>query len=256
MTTTQSITFDFEGKVALVTGASKGIGAAVALLLGRSNATCAVNFLSSEATAKKISDEINSLGGRAIPVKCDVSDPKQVQDMFALIEKELGVVELLVNNAGVRADSLTHSMSLEVWERSMRINLLSTFLVTREALKGMLKKKFGRIVSVSSVAGTVGSFGQSNYAAAKAGLCGFSKSIAVEYGRKNIRANTVIPGIIETDMIKDMKQEVSESLLSQIPVGRFGRPEEVAYPVCFLLSEGANYINGATLHINGGGLRL
>lgn len=242
--------------MALVTGASRGIGAATAILLGRSNAFCVVNYKTNKNLAEDVSEQIIRAGGKALPIRADVTEPGQVREMFRLIEEKAGPVEILVNNAGARVDALSHNMSDEEWEQSLRINLTSVFLVTREALRSMLKRNFGRIVSVSSVAGTVGSYGQSNYSASKAGIVGLMKSIAVEYGRKNIRANTVIPGIIETDMTKDLRKEVLEALISQIPARRLGLAEEVAYPICFLLSEGASYINGATLHINGGGLRL
>ncbi len=239
-----------------MTGGSRGIGSAIAYLLGKSNAVTIVNYKTNKQSAEEVCNLISSNGGKAYAFQCDVTVPEQVETMFGEIGKKFGNIQLLVNCAGARLDALTHSMKADEWEDCIRVNLSSVFYVTKEAIKQMLKIKFGRIVSVSSVAGTVGSFGQSNYSAAKAGIVGLMKSIAVEYARKNIRANTVIPGIIETDMTSNLRDDVVESLKSQIPVRRFGKPEEVAYPVCFLLSEAASYINGATLHINGGGLRL
>jgi len=254
--TEKFLAFDFESRVSLITGASRGIGAEIALLMGRSNSPVVVNYKNQKERAEALCHEIHKLGGKAIAIQADVTAPEDVEKMFRIAKETLGEVQLLVNNAGARFDALTHSMSLEKWEECIRTNLLSVFLVTREALKAMLRNNFGRIVSVSSVAGTVGSFGQSNYSAAKAGISAFMKSVAVEYGRRNIRANTVVPGIIETDMTKDLRADFRESLLEQIPMSRLGKPSEVAYPVCFLLSEGASYINGITLPVNGGGLRL
>jgi len=250
------ISFDFEGRVALVTGASRGIGARIAELLGRSNARVLVNYREHGEEAEQACETIIKAGGEAEAFRADVGDPTEVSALFSHINERWERLELLVNNAGARFDALTHALTDEKWEECQRINLRSVFLVTREALKLMSRARFGRIVSVSSIAGSIGSFGQSNYAAAKAGISAFMKSVALEYGQKNIRANTVVPGIIETDMTADMKGDFRESVLAQIPLRRFGRPEEVAYPICFLLTEAASYINGATIHINGGGLRL
>ncbi|OPX21391.1 MAG: hypothetical protein B1H03_06685 [Planctomycetales bacterium 4484_113] len=250
------ITFDFQGRVALVTGASRGIGARVAELLGRSNARVLINYFEHGEQAEQVAAAIRQAGGEARVFHADVSEPVEVAALFAHLQELWGEMHFLVNNAGARFDAITHSITDEKWEQCQRVNLRSVFLVTREALKMMTSSRFGRIVSVSSIAGTIGSFGQSNYAAAKAGISALMKSIALEYGPKNIRANTVIPGIIETDMTADMKGDFKESVLAQIPLRRFGHPEEVAYPICFLLTEAASYINGATIHINGGGLRL
>jgi len=250
------ISFDFQGRVALVTGASRGIGASVAELLARSNARVIICYREHQDLAEQVCSDIVEAGGEAEVYRADVGEPSEVADLFSHIDERWENLDLLVNNAGARFDAVTHSLTDEKWDEALRVNLRSVFLVTREALKLMSRARFGRIVSVSSIAGSIGSFGQSNYAAAKAGISAFMKSVALEYGQKNIRANTVIPGIIETDMTADMKEDFKEAVLAQIPFRRFGKPEEVAYPICFLLSEAASYINGATMHINGGGLRL
>jgi len=199
---------------------------------------------------------ITNAGGKAEAVKFDVSDPAQVVSAVGAILEREEAISLLVNNAGVRFDGLTHGMSIEAWQHCCRLNLDSAFLVSREVIRPMTKHGGGSIVFVSSIAGSIGSFGQSAYAAAKAGLVALAKSIALEYGAKNVRANTVIPGVILTEMTSNLRECFKESVLAQIPCGRLGEPEEVAPAICFLLSDAASYINGATLHINGGGLRV
>jgi len=248
--------FDFTGGVALVTGASRGIGAETAKMLGAAGARVYVNYLTQGDKADSVVAFIRGVGGSAEAVRFDVSVPDEVSSAIAgILEREEGL-DYLVNNAGVRFDSLTHATSDEMWRNCLRTNLDSAFCVTREVVKPMAKRQMGSIVIVSSIAGSIGSFGQSAYAAAKAGLVGFAKSVALEYGVKGVRINVVIPGIINTEMTENLREEFRKSVLAQIPCSRFGEPEEVAGPICFLLSDAASYINGATLHINGGGLRL
>jgi 3-oxoacyl-[acyl-carrier protein] reductase len=248
--------FDFTGNVALVTGASRGIGAAVAKMLGAGGAKVYINYLTHADEADAVVSAVKSAGGSAEAARFDASSPEEVSSAVADVLKREEGIDLLVNNAGVRFDSLTHSTTDEQWRDCLRINLNSAFCVTREIIKPMARRKKGSIVVVSSIAGSIGSFGQSAYAAAKAGLVGFAKSVALEYGGKGVRINAVIPGIINTEMTKNLREDFRRSVLAQIPCNRFGEPEEVAAPVCFLLSDAASYINGATLHINGGGLRL
>jgi 3-oxoacyl-[acyl-carrier protein] reductase len=248
--------FQFPGHVALVTGASRGIGAATARLLGAGGAKVYVNYLHSAERAEEVVASIRNAGGSAEAVKFDVSNPEQVVAGVGQILEREEAIDLLVNNAGVRFDGLTHGMSIESWQECCRLNLDSAFLVSREVIRPMVKRQGGSIVFVSSIAGSIGSFGQSAYAAAKAGLVALAKSIALEYGAKGIRANTVIPGVIMTDMTQNIREDFKQSVLVQIPCGRLGEPEEVAPAICFLLSDAARYINGATLHINGGGLRV
>lgn len=248
--------FDFTGGIALVTGASRGIGAATARMLGAGGAKVYVNCLKHEDEADSVVAFIRDAGGTAEAIRFDVSVPDEVSSAVSgILEREEGV-DYLVSNAGVRFDSLTHATSDEMWRDCMRIDLDAAFYVTREVIKPMARRQKGSIVIVSSIAGSIGSFGQSAYAAAKAGLVGFAKSVALEYGAKGVRINVVIPGIINTEMTKNLREEFRKSVLAQIPCNRFGEPEEVAGPICFLLSDAASYINGATLHINGGGLRL
>jgi len=248
--------FRFPGQVALVTGGSRGIGAAVARLLGAGGAQVYVNFLRRAEDARRVVADIAGAGSRAQAIQFDAGDPEQVGTAVAQILEEAGSIDLLVNNAGERFDSLAHSTTEEMWRQCQRVNLESVFLVTRSVVKHMARQHHGSIVVVSSIAGSIGSFGQSAYAAAKAGVVAFAKSIALEYGGKGVRINAVIPGIINTEMTANLREDFRSSVLAQIPCGRFGEPEEVAGAVCFLLSDAASYINGATLHINGGGLRL
>ncbi len=248
--------FDFSGGVALVTGASRGIGAEVARMLGAGGAKVYVNYLTHGDEANSVVAAIRDAGSSAEAVQFDVSSPEEVSPAIASIfEREEGI-DYLVNNAGVRFDSLTHATSDKLWRDCMRVDLDAAFYVTRQVVKPMARRQKGSIVIVSSIAGTIGSFGQCAYAAAKAGLVGFAKSVALEYGPKGVRTNVVIPGIINTDMTKNLREDFRKSVLAQIPCNRFGEPEEVAGPICFLLSDAASYINGATLHINGGGSRL
>lgn len=248
--------FDFTGGVALVTGASRGIGAVTARMLGAGGAKVYVNYLTHGSEADSVVAAIRDAGGSAEAVRFDASSPQEVSPAIASIfEREEGI-DYLVNNAGVRYNSLTHATSDKLWQDCLRINLDAAFCVTRQVVKSMARRQKGSIVIVSSIAGSIGSFGQSAYAAAKAGLVGFAKSVALEYGPRGVRTNVVIPGIINTDMTKNLREDFRKSVLAQIPCNRFGEPEEVAGPICFLLSDAASYINGATLHINGGGSRL
>ncbi len=248
--------FEFPSHVALVTGASRGIGAAVARMLGSGGAKVYVNYLSRVEQAEQVVADIVRAGGVAQAVQFDVGDSEQVASAVGRILDAEGAIDLLVNNAGARFDALAHSTSSEMWRDCQRVNLDSVFIVTRDLVRHMAKRQQGSIVVVSSIAGAIGSFGQSAYAAAKAGVVAFAKSVALEYGAKGVRINVVVPGIIDTEMTADLKEDFRQSVLGQIPCRRFGRPEEVASAICFLLSDAASYINGATLHINGGGLRL
>lgn len=241
--------------MALVTGASRGIGAATARLLGASGAKVYVNYLASEERADDVVAGILAAGGHAEKARFDASDPAQVAAGVAAILEREEAIDLLVNNAGVRFDGLTHGMAPETWDECTRMNLDSAFYVTKEVVRPMSKHQHGSIVFVSSIAGSIGSFGQSAYAASKAGVVALAKSVALEYGAKGVRANVVVPGIISTEMTQNLREDFKQSVLAQIPCNRLGLPEEVAPAICFLLSDGASYINGATLHINGGGLR-
>ncbi len=245
-----------EGKVALVTGGSRGIGAATVRLLCREGARVALNFHRSSEAAERLREELRELPGEVHLFPFDVADPDQVKAEVARIGEELGPVELLVNNAGQRVDGLVLRMSDEDWERALRVNLTGAFNVTRAVLRQMAPLRRGAIVNVSSVAGVVGSVGQAGYAAAKGGLIAFTKTLAEEYGPRGIRANAVVPGIIETAMTENLPQELRQRYLAQIPLGRFGKPEEVAEVILFLLSDRASYISGAVISVSGGGVRI
>lgn len=240
------------GRTALVTGGSRGIGRAVAERLAEDGLSVAVNYSSSETSAIEVVEGLRSRGLRAQAFGCDVSDESQVAAMFEEVTEELGPVAVLVNNAGITRDNLLMRMSSEEFDDVIAVNLRSTFLCTKAALRGMMRAKWGRIVSIASVAGITGNAGQANYAASKAGMIGFTKSIAKEYGSRGITANVVAPGFITTDMTDALGGEVRETAMASITVGRFGAPADVAAAVAFLASEEAAYITGQVLPVDGG----
>jgi len=240
------------GKVALVTGASRGIGRAIAIYLAELGASVAINYANNEEKALDVAETIHKAGGRAILVHGDVSRASDVEAMINKIVDEWGTIDILVNNAGINRDSLLMRMKEEDWDRVLDINLKGVYNCTKAVSRIMIKKRQGKIINISSVVGVVGNAGQANYAAAKAGIIGFSKSIAKELAARNIQVNIVAPGFIETDMTNALSDNIKNSLLSQIPIGRYGRPEEVAYIVGFLASDLSNYITGQVIHVDGG----
>ena len=238
-----------QGGSALVTGASRGIGAAIARALASDGWPVGVNYRSDRARADAVVQAIERDGGRAAAVAGDVSDLDAPDAVFGALQEAFGAPVLaLVNNAGVNHDDLAPSLSDEQWSTVLEVNLNAAFRLTRRALKGMLRARAGRIVNISSVAGLRANPGQANYAAAKAGLIAFTKTVAVEVGRRGITANAVAPGLIETDMTTDVPKE----LLAAVPARRMGTPEEVAACVRFLVSAQASYVNGAVLTVDGG----
>ncbi|MCL2146812.1 MAG: 3-oxoacyl-[acyl-carrier-protein] reductase [Synergistaceae bacterium] len=240
-------------KIALVTGAGRGIGKAVAIELSAMGFQVAVNFFNSERAADELCHAISENGGKAAAFKANVGNKLQVTNMFETIEKEMGASPLLiVNNAGITKDNLLMRMKDDEWDSVIQANLNSVYYCTREAIRGMLRAKWGRIINIASVVGLTGSPGQSNYCASKAGIIGFTKSIAREYGGKGITANAVAPGFIETDMTNALKEELKASFLSQIPVGRVGLAVDVAKAVAFFASESSSYITGQILAVDGG----
>ncbi|HEY7564184.1 MAG TPA: 3-oxoacyl-[acyl-carrier-protein] reductase [Acidimicrobiia bacterium] len=239
-------------RVALVTGASRGIGRAIAQTLAAAGRQVAVNYATREDAAREVVEKIQADGGRAIAVGGDVSDQDSVERIFAKVKDELGPVEILVNNAGIKRDNLLLRMSADDFDQVLRVNLRSAFLCTRAAVRGMLRSRWGRIISVSSVAGLVGNAGQANYAASKAGLIGFSKSVAREVGSRGITVNVIAPGFVETEMTEDLAEPARRALKASISIERFGLPEEIAAAVVFLASEEASYLTGQVIAVDGG----
>lgn len=239
-------------RVALVTGGSRGIGRAVALRLASDGHAVAVNYASSVQAAEEVVGAIEASGGTAIAVHADVGDADAVAAMLDEIAEHLGPVDVLVNNAGIARDALLLRMDLEAWDDVIQTNLRSVYLCTKGAMRGMLRRKWGRVISVSSVSGISGNPGQANYAASKAAIIGFSKSVAREVGSRNITVNVVAPGFVETDMTEKLGAEVAEEVIRRVTLGRLGRPEEIAAAVSYLASDDAAYITGQTIVIDGG----
>lgn len=235
-------------KIALVTGATRGIGKAIAQALV-ANGVTVVGTATSEAGANSISEYLGDNGKGLV---LDVSSDESVETVIKQINEEFGAPTVLVNNAGITRDNLMMRMKMDEWDQVINTNLTSVFRVTKACLRGMTKAKFGRIVTISSVVGSMGNAGQANYSAAKAGLEGFSRSLAAEIGSRGITVNCVAPGFIATDMTKDLPEDHKATLVSKVPAARLGEPEEIAAAVAFLASDSAGYITGETLHVNGG----
>ena len=240
-----------EGRVALVTGASRGIGKAVALALAAGGATVIGTATSAEGAAR-ISDMISAAGSKGRGAALDVRDAEQIDKLVAEIEREFGAVAILVNNAGITQDNLMLRMKDADWDNVLDTDLKSVFRLSRAVLRGMMKARTGRIINITSVVGWSGNAGQVNYAAAKAGIAGLTRSLAREIGSRGITVNCVAPGFIETDMTSGLNETQRGELLRQIPLGRLGQPEDVATAVLFLASPEAGYITGSTIQVNGG----
>lgn len=242
---------ELQGQVALVTGASRGIGKAIALMLGGRGATV-VGTATTEAGAQSITDYLRAERLQGGGVRLDVTLESNIESVIADIEKAHGVVTILVNNAGITQDNLAMRMKEAEWDTVIDTNLKSVFRLSKAVLRGMLKARSGRIINITSVVGSSGNPGQINYAAAKAGVAGMTRSLAKEIGSRGITVNCVAPGFIDTDMTRALTEAQRAELLRQIPLGRLGNPEEVAAAVAFLASPHAAYVTGATLHVNGG----
>ncbi len=241
-----------KGRVAVVTGGSRGIGRAIALALAEEGADVAVNYQRNEAMARDVAQAIERTGRASDIYQADVSDPEQVQRMRDAILTRFQRADILVNNAGINRDKSFAKMDDDTWRSVISVNLNGVFYCTKVFLDAMAARGYGRIINISSIVGQMGNFGQANYAAAKAGLLGFTKTLARELAGKGITVNAIAPGFIETEMVAGVPDDVKQKLLAQIPLRRFGKPEEVAKAVVFLCSEDASYITGQVLNVNGG----
>lgn len=240
-----------ENKITLVTGASRGIGQAIALKLGQQGAVV-IGTATTESGTHTINQYLEKAGIKGAGLALNVNDTEQINNTIQIIREKFGEIEILVNNAGITRDNLLIRMKDEEWDEIIETDLKSVFRLSRAVLRAMMKARYGRIINISSVVGSMGNTGQTNYAAAKAGLFGFSKSLAREVGSRNITVNCVAPGFIDTDMTRSLANEHQQNLIQHVPLGRLGRPEEVASAVAFLASSAAGYITGITLHVNGG----
>ena len=239
-------------KVAVVTGASRGIGKAVALELAAKGATVIINYNGSEAGAKGVQEEIEKNGGKAVALQCNVADFQQCEDFIKKIIEQFGKIDILANNAGITKDGLLMRMSEEDFDTVLDVNLKGAFNCMRFVSRQMMKQRSGRIINMSSVVGVAGNPGQANYAASKAGIIGMTKSVAKELASRNITVNAIAPGFIETEMTAVLSDEVKKAAAAQIPLGAFGKPEDIAKAVSFLASDNASYITGQVLHVDGG----
>ena len=240
-----------DGEIALITGVSRGIGQAIARELGRRGATV-IGTATTEAGAEAITRDLRERGLKGRGLRLDVTDPASVEATIKSVSQEFGPPSILVNNAGVTRDNLLLRMKDEEWAAILDANLTSVYRMSKGVLRGMMKAQRGRIISITSIVGATGNPGQANYAAAKAGIVGFTKSLAREIGSRHITVNAVAPGAIATDMTRDMPEAQRQALLASIPLQRLGEPQDIAHAVAFLASPEAAYITGETLHVNGG----
>ncbi len=241
-----------DNKVAVVTGASRGIGRAVALALAQAGAKVVINYAGNAAAAREVEEKITALGGEALVVQADVAQLESVEDLVKQAIEKFGRIDILVNNAGITRDNLLMRMKEEDWDAVINTNLKGIFNCTKTIARVMMKQRSGKIINMSSVVGVTGNAGQANYAAAKAGVIGFTKSMAKELASRGITVNAVAPGFIATDMTAVLSDQIKEELAGRVPLGRLGSAEEVASAVLFLASDAATYITGQTLHVDGG----
>ena len=244
--------FDLSGKVALVTGGSRGIGRSICRQLAEQGAAVAINYNQSAAQAEDLRQKIEAGGGKVITVQADVRKPDEVERMMEAAVAELGRLDVLVNNAGFNRDTLILRMSLQDWDEVMELNLRAVFICTKAVLRTMMRQRWGRIINIGSVSGLAGNAGQANYAAAKAGLVGFTRAVAREMGSRNITSNLVMPGLVITELTKDIRQEIREGVERRLIVKRDGKPEDISACVVYLASDEAEYITGQVLSVDGG----
>ncbi len=240
-----------DGRNALVTGASRGIGRAIAVQLARDGARVALNYRSSEAEARAVADEITALGGQSLLVHADVGNAKEARALVAQVVEQWGRLDILVNNAGITRDKSMKKLTDEDWAEVINTNLNSVYYCTSAVMKRMCEQKYGRIINISSFVGQAGNFGQANYSASKGGVIAFTKTAAIELAKYNVTVNAIAPGFTLTDMLAKVEEKVQEQIKARIPMGRFGVPEEIAKAVAFLAAEG-DYITGQQINVNGG----
>jgi len=242
---------ELKGQIALVTGGGQGIGKAISLTLAKEGADVVIFELNLEK-AEEVSKEIEGLGQRSLPIRVNVANPEEVEEGFRKGIETFGRVDILVNNAGITRDALLIRMKEEDWDQVLDVNLKGAFLCTRAAVKTMSKQRYGRIINISSVVAFMGNIGQVNYVASKAGIIGFTKTVAREYASRGITVNAIAPGFIQTAMTEALSEQIKEAMLKEIPVGKFGLPEDIANAVRFLASRDSGYITGQVIHVNGG----
>lgn len=241
-----------DNKSVLVTGASRGIGRAIALYFAKNGAKVAVNYSGSEAKANEVVEEIKANGGTAFAIKADISSSEDVTNMVKAVVSEFGSLDVLVNNAGITRDNLLMRMKEEDWDAVINTNLKGVFLTTKAVTRQMMKQRQGRIINIASIVGVSGNAGQANYVAAKAGVIGLTKTAAKELSSRGITVNAIAPGFIETDMTGKLEEGIKEDMLRNIPLARFGQPDDIAAAAAFLASDASSYITGQTLHVDGG----
>lgn len=241
-----------EGQAALVTGASRGIGRSIALALAEAGANVAVNYSGSETAAQAVVEEIKQLGVQAFAVQANVGQTEQAENLIKEVTNVFGRIDILVNNAGITRDNLIMRMKEEEFDQVIETNLKGVFNCLKSVSRPMMKQRYGRIINISSVVGVLGNAGQANYVAAKAGVIGLTKSSARELASRGITVNCVAPGFIDTDMTRELSEDLRDKMIQDIPLARLGQPEEIAKVVVFLASEGASYMTGQTLHVDGG----
>ncbi|MEX0681856.1 MAG: 3-oxoacyl-[acyl-carrier-protein] reductase [Dehalococcoidia bacterium] len=244
--------FDLSGKVALVTGGSRGIGRSICAQLAGQGAAVAINYNQSARQAEELKTQIEASGGKAITVQADVRKPEDTERLVEETVTGLGRLDILVNNAGFNRDTLILRMSLQDWDEVMDLNLRAVFLCTKASLRPMMKQRWGRIINIGSVSGLAGNAGQANYAAAKSGLVGFTRAVAREMGSRNVTANLIMPGLVITELTKDIRKEIIEGVKQRLLVDRMGKPEDVSACVVYLASDESSYITGQVLAVDGG----